>query len=167
MSTPSQPLAYAQLQTPIGPVLVLVSRRGLAGVRFGSRPPAGAQLDAAATAPACAQLQEYFSGRRRQFQLKLDWSGTPFQRRVWRSLLRIPYGQTRSYGQIARRMRPAGYEHLARAVGGANRSNPWAIVVPCHRVLGADGSLTGYGGPRGVNKKRWLLQLEQHPAARH
>lgn len=157
---PESRLAYSTLRTPLGPMLILMSRRGLAGVQFGARPPAGAQHDPAATTVACRQLEEYMAGRRQRFDLRLDWRGTSFQRRVWRALLRIPYGQTRSYGQIAHHLRPVATGHLARAVGGANRSNPWAVVVPCHRVIGADGSLTGYGGLQGLDKKRWLLSLE-------
>ncbi len=154
-------LAYSHLQTPLGPITILVSQRGLAGVSFGMAAPEGARLDPQATSRAVRQLSEYFHGKRRNFQLRLDWRGTAFQRQVWRALLRIPYGQTRSYGDVARRLRPRAFGRLARAVGGANRANPWAIVVPCHRVIGADGGLTGYGGPGGVNKKRWLLHLER------
>jgi len=101
------------------------------------------------------QLADYFAGRRQDFDLPVDPPGTPFQRQVWAELARIPYGRTVSYGELARRVgRPAA----ARAVGAANGANPVPIVLPCHRVIGADGSLTGYGG--GLPIKRALLALE-------
>jgi methylated-DNA-[protein]-cysteine S-methyltransferase len=102
------------------------------------------------------QLEEYFAGRRRDFDLPLLATGTPFQQQVWASLRTIPYGLTASYGQIAQRLGlPAG---ASRAVGAANGANPIAVVVPCHRVIGSNGSLTGYAG--GLQRKRLLLQLE-------
>jgi len=102
------------------------------------------------------QLEAYFAGERSDFDFDLDLAGSEFQRRVWRALLTIPYGETRSYGQIAEQIGASG---AARAVGLANGRNPIAIVVPCHRVVGASGSLTGYGG--GLNRKRWLLDMER------
>jgi methylated-DNA-[protein]-cysteine S-methyltransferase len=106
-------------------------------------------------AEARTQLTEYFAGRRTVFDLPLEMAGSPFQRRAWRALQDIPYGETISYGEQARRIdRPAD----PRAVGQANGRNPIAVIVPCHRVIGADGSLTGYGG--GVERKRLLLELE-------
>jgi methylated-DNA-[protein]-cysteine S-methyltransferase len=107
-------------------------------------------------ATAAAQLADYFAGRRTGFDLPLALAGTAFQRKVWRGLLAIPYGQTVSYGELARRI---GSPAASRAVGLANGKNPVAIVVPCHRVIGADGSMTGYGG--GLNRKRFLLALER------
>jgi methylated-DNA-[protein]-cysteine S-methyltransferase len=106
--------------------------------------------------PAAArQLKEYFAGKRREFALPLRLDGTEFQQRVWGELTKIPFGETRSYGQLAKRLNnPNG----SRAVGLANGRNPIAIIVPCHRVIGADGSLTGYGG--GLPRKRWLLAHE-------
>lgn len=101
------------------------------------------------------QLDEYFAGRRRRFELDLEPFGTPFQREVWRTVRSIPYGETASYGEVARRLRRAG---AARAVGRANATNPVCLLTPCHRVVGADGSLTGFGG--GVETKRWLLEHE-------
>jgi methylated-DNA-[protein]-cysteine S-methyltransferase len=102
------------------------------------------------------QLAEYFAGELREFQLPLAPAGSPFQRQVWDELLRIPYGSTVSYGQVAHRLGlPPG---ASRAVGLANGANPISIIVPCHRVIGADGSLTGYGG--GLDRKRFLLDLE-------
>jgi len=109
--------------------------------------------------PAAArQLKEYFSGKRREFALPLRMAGTEFQRRVWSELSQIPFGETRSYSQLAKRLNnPNG----SRAVGLANGRNPIAIIVPCHRVIGADGSLTGFGG--GIDRKEWLLSHEGHP----
>ena len=112
--------------------------------------------------PAAArQLKEYFAGQRRDFDLPLRMAGTEFQQRVWRELTKIPFGETRSYGQLAKRLsNPNG----SRAVGLANGRNPIAIIVPCHRVIGADGSLTGFGG--GIERKEWLLSHEGHPGTR-
>lgn len=104
---------------------------------------------------AACQLQEYLRGDRQDFSLPLALQGTPFQQRVWQALLQIPYGQTRTYGQIAQMI---GSPKACRAVGMANHNNPVAIVVPCHRVIGADGSLTGYSA--GVSLKKKLLELE-------
>ncbi len=110
---------------------------------------------------AVRQLQEYFAGKRREFDLPLRLAGTEFQQRVWRELTNIPFGQTRSYGQLAKRLNnPNG----SRAVGLANGRNPIAIIVPCHRVIGADGSLTGFGG--GIDRKEWLLTHEGLPRNR-
>ena len=105
------------------------------------------------------QLEEYFAGERTLFDVALEMEGTPFQRRVWRELEAIPYGETISYGELARRV---GQPSAARAVGLANGRNPVAVIVPCHRVIGADGSLTGYGG--GMERKRILLGLESGAA---
>ena len=110
------------------------------------------------------QLEAYFAGELRDFDLPLDLHGTPLQKAVWRALLEIPYGETVSYGEQAARIDPALFDadvepwQRARVVGSANGRNPVAIVVPCHRVIGADGSLTGYGG--GLERKRALLDLE-------
>ena len=103
------------------------------------------------------ELGEYFAGERSEFTVPLAPHGTEFQRRVWDALLTIPYGRTRSYGEIARQIGEPSWE-AARAVGAANGRNPIAIVVPCHRVIGADGSLVGYGG--GLERKKFLLELE-------
>ncbi|MGH3970782.1 MAG: methylated-DNA--[protein]-cysteine S-methyltransferase [Mycobacterium sp.] len=112
--------------------------------------------DERAFGEAVDQLGEYFSGERTDFDLELSMAGTEFQRRVWRALTTIPYGETRSYGEIAGQIGAPG---AARAVGLANGHNPIAIIVPCHRVIGASGSLTGYGG--GLDRKRSLLELEK------
>lgn len=111
--------------------------------------------DDAALKPVTSQLAAYFSGTRREFDLPLAPAGTEFQRRVWNALLEIPYGETWSYGELAARIGSPG---AARAVGLANGRNPISVIVPCHRVIGADGSLTGYGG--GMDRKRILLDLE-------
>ncbi|MDR2162897.1 MAG: methylated-DNA--[protein]-cysteine S-methyltransferase [Clostridiales Family XIII bacterium] len=105
---------------------------------------------------AIRQLREYFDGERRDFDLPLELSGTDFQLSVWNALRGIPYGQTRSYAEIAREV---GHPKSFRAVGMANNRNPIAIIIPCHRVIGSDGSLTGFGG--GIETKSWLLELER------
>jgi methylated-DNA-[protein]-cysteine S-methyltransferase len=110
---------------------------------------------------AVRQLQEYFAGVRRVFDLTLRMQGTDFQRQVWRELCKIPFGETWSYGQLAKRI---GNPNGSRAVGLANGRNPIAIIVPCHRVIGADGSLTGFGG--GIERKQWLLTHEGQPGTR-
>lgn len=111
---------------------------------------------------ACRQLREYFAGQRRSFQLPLAPQGTPFQQQVWQALAEIPYGETRTYGEIAEAI---GRKGASRAVGAANHRNPLPIFIPCHRVIGANGSLTGYAG--GLETKRFLLALESgQPAQR-
>jgi len=120
----------------------------------------GWEPDDDAFADAVAQLEAYFAGDRTDFELDLNLVGTPFQRRVWAALQTIPYGETRSYGEIARQIGSAG---AFRAVGFANGHNPIGIIVPCHRVIGSNGSLTGYGG--GLDRKRALLELEKSRTA--
>jgi methylated-DNA-[protein]-cysteine S-methyltransferase len=115
----------------------------------------GESADAAPFPAAREQLRAYFEGRLREFDLPLAPAGTPFQHRVWRALLEIPYGRTVTYGALAARL---GQPGASRAVGLANGRNPIAVVIPCHRVVGAGGALTGYGG--GIERKRWLLELE-------
>jgi methylated-DNA-[protein]-cysteine S-methyltransferase len=110
---------------------------------------------------AARQLREYFAGERQKFDLPLSMNGTEFQRRVWQQLTSIPFGETWSYGQLAKRL---DNPSACRAVGLANGKNPIAIIVPCHRVIGADGSLTGFGG--GIERKEWLLTHEGWPATR-
>ena len=116
----------------------------------------GWEVDDDAFADAVEQLAEYFTGERTEFELSLDLVGTAFQRSVWSALREIPYGETCSYGEIARKLGSPG---ASRAVGLANGHNPIGIIVPCHRVIGANGSLTGYGG--GLERKRMLLDLER------
>jgi methylated-DNA-[protein]-cysteine S-methyltransferase len=145
-------------ESPLGPLTLLASDGALHELRF---PGAATPEMAAAREPegilrdAVAELGQYFAGERRRFELKLDLRGTPFQLRVWDQLLRIPHGETTTYGEIARTI---GRPDRARAVGAAVGRTPVPIIVPCHRVLGADGSLTGYGG--GLPRKRRLLELE-------
>jgi methylated-DNA-[protein]-cysteine S-methyltransferase len=123
--------------------------------RHALQAPNGARRDDAALADVRAQLDEYFAGQRMEFDLRLNPHGTPFQLKVWQALRTIPYGATASYGQQAKKIGDPG---SSRAVGLANGKNPISIIVPCHRVIGADGSLTGYGG--GLAAKRWLLDHE-------
>ena len=154
-------MTYRFLDTPVGGLLLARDDAGLRLIHFddGRRPlqPASSwQHDDAAFADVVSQLEEYFAGYRRQFKLPLAPEGTPFQQRVWRALLDIPYGETISYGQLASRI---GQRSASRAVGLANGSNPLPIVIPCHRVIGANGKLTGYGG--GLPVKQQLLALER------
>jgi methylated-DNA-[protein]-cysteine S-methyltransferase len=153
-------LVYTTLESPIGGLLLLGDGQALRGLYMqdGRRPIAvrsGWECSAAPFASACAQLHEYFAGRRTTFELPLAMNGNPFERRVWRALGDIPYGETTSYGALARDI---GHPSAARAVGVANARNPIAVIVPCHRVIGAGGALTGYGG--GLECKRLLLELE-------
>jgi methylated-DNA-[protein]-cysteine S-methyltransferase len=146
--------------TPIGDLLLTADADGaLTSVLMESDPqdvaPHWEQNDDV-LATARKQLEEYFAGERIEFDLDLAPSGTQFQQRVWEALNTIPYGEVRSYGQIADQI---GNPTAARAVGLANGRNPIAVVVPCHRVIGASGSLTGYGG--GLERKRYLLDLEE------
>ncbi len=152
------------LESPVGRLRLYGDRRALLAVLFDSEEPPALADDAdpaiedprAGVLPAAVrQLREYFDGARREFDLPLAPHGTPFQQTVWRALTRIPYGRTLAYGELARRIGKPG---AARAVGMANHHNPLSIIVPCHRVIGADGALTGYGG--GLDRKRWLLALE-------
>ncbi|MCE9581869.1 MAG: methylated-DNA--[protein]-cysteine S-methyltransferase [Planctomycetes bacterium] len=152
---------FTTLDSPIGPLTLTSDGEALTGIHMH---PAKAEADwkrddkAKPFATAKAQLAAYFRGTLKEFHLPLAPQGTPFQLRVWEELSRIPYGETCSYADIAKRV---GNPKGCRAVGLANGRNPHAIVVPCHRVIGADGSLTGYGG--GLERKKLLLALE----ARH
>jgi methylated-DNA-[protein]-cysteine S-methyltransferase len=151
---------FTEITSPIGDLTLTSDGRALTGLYMNEhrhRPPLdpAAVRDAAPFEEARWQLSQYFAGERTAFDLELNPSGTPFQREVWQALTEIPYGETVSYGELARRLgRPAA----SRAVGLANGRNPISIVVPCHRVVGASGSLTGYGG--GLERKRFLLELE-------
>ena len=159
-------MAHTVLDTPVGPLLLVGGDAGLREIRFHA-----SETDAAAggngggaevIAEAARQLRAYFAGELRSFDLPLAPAGTEFQLAVWRALGDIPYGRTESYGGLARRI---GRPRAVRAVGAANGANPLPIVVPCHRVIGGDGSLTGYGG--GLPIKQALLELEgAGPAAR-
>jgi methylated-DNA-[protein]-cysteine S-methyltransferase len=146
------------MDTPLGPLTVCASASGVSSLLLGEAdPPATApeRGDGAGVAAARAQLEEYFTGARTAFELPLDLRGTPFQLAVWNALLEIPFGVTCSYGEVAQRI---GRPSAVRAVGHAIGSNPIAIVVPCHRVIGASGRLTGYAG--GIERKAWLLAHE-------
>jgi methylated-DNA-[protein]-cysteine S-methyltransferase len=156
---------WHEIDSPIGPLLLAADTGGLTRLHFQAgpaplQPPAGWNHDTAPFAHVIAQLAEYFAGNRRTFRLPLAPAGTPFQLSVWQALCAIPYGETVSYGQLARQL---GLANGARAVGLANGANPLPIIVPCHRVIGADGSLTGFGG--GLPIKRALLSLEGAPCA--
>jgi methylated-DNA-[protein]-cysteine S-methyltransferase len=150
--------AYTIHPSPLGDLLLTMGDGGLTGVYMHAhdpRPLPGCARDEAPFAAATAQLDEYFAGERTTFDLRLAPSGTPFELRVWDELKRIPYGQTTTYGELARLL---GRPGAARAVGRANGRNPISIVVPCHRVIGASGALTGYAG--GLERKQALLALE-------
>jgi methylated-DNA-[protein]-cysteine S-methyltransferase len=157
--------------SPIGPLTLVAAGGALAGVYMdaqrhlpavvASARPASQGLDAIPLAAAASQLAEYFAGRRTEFDLPVEMAGTDFQRRVWAALREIPYGETVSYGELAREL---GQASASRAVGLANGKNPVSVIVPCHRVVGSDGSLTGYGG--GLDRKRFLLDLEQRVSGR-
>ena len=159
---------YRTIDSPIG-LLTLAGQEGCLTNRMmedGSHPPSYRSQwveDAAAFPDVVAQLAAYFAGKRTGFEVALRPAGTSFQRRVWDALSEIPYGETATYGEIARRI---GQPGAARAVGLANGRNPIAVIVPCHRVIGANGALTGYAG--GLQAKRALLDLEQarRPGAR-
>lgn len=153
---------YIEHDSPLGFLLIAASARGLRGIYFEQhRHFAGKQdwqhdADHALLHAAAHQLDEYFARKRTRFDLPLDLVGTEFQRAVWRELTKIPFGQTTSYAQQAQRI---GNPKALRAVGAANGRNPLSIVVPCHRVIGTNGSATGYAG--GLERKRYLLALEQ------
>jgi O-6-methylguanine DNA methyltransferase len=148
--------------SPVGPLFLAASPKGLVRLEFEARVqnlnPETIQLKESrkVLAPYLGQLNEYFAGHRREFSIPLDLRGTKFQLACWQALLEIPYGETRSYRDIAQAI---GHPHAYRAVGMSNNRNPVAIIVPCHRVIASSGSLCGYGG--GLDIKRKLLDLEQ------
>ncbi len=151
---------YWTIESPVGELLLAGDGDQLQRLHMlGAAWPAAIGADCERTeepfAEICEQLDRYFAGERREFDLALAPRGSGFDRRVWDALREIPYGETTSYGELARQI---GYPDRARAVGAANARNPIAIVIPCHRVIGADGSLTGYAG--GIERKRRLLELE-------
>ena len=166
-------LAQEQLVPPFQPMWAASSTAGVLLIDFGldraaftravqKRLPRAEILFSHAPHPALAQIGEYLHGQRRSFSVPLDLSRvTDFQRQVYQAVIAIPYGETRSYGQIARQIgRPAA----ARAVGAANGANPLPILIPCHRLIGADGGLRGYGVAGGIRTKQWLLDLEKNTA---
>jgi methylated-DNA-[protein]-cysteine S-methyltransferase len=151
---------YTTMPSPLGELQLVAGPRGLTRIVFPDdrqpvQPESHWKTADKVVRRAERQLNEYFAGDREEFDLPLDPQGTPFQMRVWRALLQIPYGETISYGELARRI---GRPKAQRAVGAANGSNPLPIIVPCHRVIGSNGSLTGYGG--GLDIKRQLLEIE-------
>ncbi|WP_435174002.1 methylated-DNA--[protein]-cysteine S-methyltransferase [Actinacidiphila sp. bgisy145] len=159
---PTATTVHTVVDSPCG-LLTLVAREGeLSGLYMTDqrhRPPSesfGPRADLPAFDRVEEQLAAYFDGDLSAFDLPLNMAGTPFQKRVWAALCDIPYGQTATYGELAAAM---GHPTASRAVGLANGKNPISIIVPCHRVVGSDGSLTGYGG--GLTRKRWLLDLER------
>ena len=144
------------IKSPIGPLTLVEEGGALVQVVFDGDPGiAGREEDSPLLREAERQLAAYFAGHLQVFSLPLRTKGTPFQEKVWRALQQIPYGETRTYGELAASI---GQPAAARAVGGANHRNPLPIVIPCHRVVAAHGGLGGYGG--GLDKKRWLLALE-------
>lgn len=153
-------LSYIRMKSPVGELLIAAGPGGLCHLSFQEgkhplEPQPGWRHGGALVEDARAQLREYFARRRRAFDLPLSPSGTPFQLEAWQALLEIPHGETRSYGEQARSI---GRPGASRAVGAANGRNPIAIIIPCHRVIGARGELTGFGGGLGV--KEYLLDLE-------
>lgn len=149
-------LDRAYYRSPIGTIELIGNERGLLEVRFAERKASGRRLQPPPViAEAVEQLEEYFAGYRRNFTLKLQLKGTDFEQKAWREVRRVPYGRTASYGEVARSL---GQPGAARAIGGANHRNPIVIIVPCHRIIGADGQLVGYGG--GLWRKEWLLAHE-------
>lgn len=165
---PTKSIVYTQLSTPLGAMFVASNAMGLCALQFGegaesflltylsqTYPDARIYRDDAANRDVVNQLEEYFAGRRTVFDLKLSPAGTAFQQKVWRFLTTIPFGKTLSYGDVAAGV---GNPGASRAVGGANGKNPIAVIVPCHRVIAADGTLGGYAG--GLEYKRVLLNHE-------
>jgi methylated-DNA-[protein]-cysteine S-methyltransferase len=158
-------MAYVHkiVKTPVGALTLIASDRGLAAILWENDDPKRVRLDHGAAdkkhavlADAERQLKEYFAGTRNRFDLPLDFTGTPFQKKVWQALCRIPFGETRSYADIAKEV---GSPKAVRAVGSANGKNPISIVAPCHRVIGKNGKLTGFAG--GLEVKAFLLRLEK------
>ena len=167
----NNPILIGSIQTArLGEVWVAFSEHGLVTVEFGITRPTFEASVAKQThceieyapkrvAKATRQIKEYIDGKRRAFDLKIDWSvlASDFQRAALRAVFSIPYGQTRTYGQVAAQI---GHPDAPRAVGRANATNPMPLVIPCHRVIGTDGKLHGYGGKGGLKTKKWLLKLE-------
>ena len=162
-SKSGKPCFFKTIASPVGRLKLVASDGGLAAVLWENDKPARVRLNIVAEdadhpvlVEAERQLGEYFGGKRTVFDLRLDFAGTEFQKKVWNELLKIPFGETRSYAEIARRL---GKPRAVRAVGAANGRNPISIVAPCHRVIGADGSLTGFAG--GLDTKQYLLGIER------
>jgi methylated-DNA-[protein]-cysteine S-methyltransferase len=159
--TPSATTYWTTVESPVGELLLTSDGTSLTRLLFSPFvvDPAWSEDPCNVLDEAVAQLSDYFAGNRTDFDLPLEPAGTPFQLTVWRALREIPYAETINYGQLATRV---GNRNASRAVGLANGRNPISIVVPCHRVIGANGSLTGYGG--GLDRKRTLLDLERRTA---
>jgi methylated-DNA-[protein]-cysteine S-methyltransferase len=156
-------LAYKIMESPVGKLKLVASDKGLVAVLWENDSPRRVRLSELVSSEqhpvlvvAERQLGEYFAGSRKTFSIALDMRGTPFQKNVWEALLAIPFGETRSYGQLAKQL---GNPHATRAVGAANGRNPVSIIVPCHRVIGSSGKLTGFAG--GLETKAHLLSLEE------
>jgi methylated-DNA-[protein]-cysteine S-methyltransferase len=151
---------FLYLPSPVGTLTLTQEGSALTGLRFGQLSCQGVEGPTPLLEKTAQQLAEYFAGERREFSLPLAPKGTDFQRRVWQALLTIPYGETRTYGELAALV---GNPRACRAVGGANHRNPISILIPCHRVVGTKGALTGYAG--GLAVKEFLLKLEagRHP----
>lgn len=145
--------SYAVYNSPVGRLKISYNDRAITAITMGHSGKGG--KPGALSDRCAAELAEYFEGKRESFDVPIELHGTPFQQRVWAALLDIPYGETRTYGEIAA---AAGNPKACRAAGMANHNNPICIIVPCHRVIGKDGSLTGYGG--GLENKKLLLDLE-------
>jgi methylated-DNA-[protein]-cysteine S-methyltransferase len=163
MDTLTKHHVYKHVSSPVGTLTLVATDEGLAAILWENDRPRRVKLNLEAEntkhpvlVEAERQLAEYFAGQRKRFALKLDVSGTPFQRKVWNALLTIPFGETRSYAQIAQQI---GHPSAARAVGAANGRNPLSIVAPCHRVIGSGGALTGFAA--GLDVKARLLALEE------
>jgi len=155
-------LAFKSIDSPVGRLKLVAIDKGLVAVLWQNGRPSRVRLDELAEddrhpvlLKAERELGEYFAGKRKEFSIALDMRGTPFQKNVWEALLAIPFGETRSYGQLAKQL---GNPNATRAVGAANGRNPLSIIVPCHRVIGSTGQLTGFGG--GLETKAFLLNLE-------
>jgi methylated-DNA-[protein]-cysteine S-methyltransferase len=153
---------YKTMKSPVGTLKLVASEAGLAAVLWENDDPRRVRLKVGSQdehhpvlVEAERQLTEYFAGKRKAFSVKLDFVGTPFQKKVWQAMLRIPFGETRSYGELAKQI---GNPKAVRAVGAANGKNPISIIGPCHRVIGASGKLTGFAG--GLEVKALLLRLE-------
>jgi methylated-DNA-[protein]-cysteine S-methyltransferase len=153
---------YKTMQSPVGELKLVANGNGLAAVLWENDDPSRVRLgpleedrNHPVLREAERQLSDYFAGKRETFSLKLDFAGTDFQKKVWNALTTIPFGQTRSYGQIARQI---GHPKAVRAVGAANGRNPISIIAPCHRVIGSNGKLTGFAG--GLKAKAALLEME-------
>lgn len=150
------PIYKAYYPSPLGRIEITGTEDRIVSLNFVETGGTAGKPLPACLKQAVAQIDEYFKGRRKKFSLQLFLQGTPFQQAVWRQLKRIPFGKTASYGDIARAI---GNPRACRAVGTANGANPIAIIIPCHRIIGSNGTLTGYGG--GLWRKQWLLEHEK------